>query len=570
MATSATSGYEASGLLPGTLSMKSRKVRRGQTSFGGLVSEAEATGEDICTMQNLSPVEFPTLSVREPRRLYLAAQNAGMPHGVTEHCGQVIFAQGTKLYVSSFPQEVTEVTTVSVSDSDKMFASFGEDLIVLPDKLRYNHATEQWNALELDSGWLTNVQVLGNRLTATGYNFLSTGFRAGNVITLETQASAQALAKEYKLRSVGGSYVTIAGTFPLEGTYTLRVRRTFPTLSGLFALGDRLYGYSGQTIRACEAGNFFNWSVVDPDCPAMAPVTLYMRDGGAFTAGLSWQGYPWFFKADRLCRMIGVGDGSGVLPPTPTLSVLTAPGVGLGRGATLCELGGALYYCADSGVYCFSGTFPQHIGGAWSDSIYGSCGGTDGRAYFLAATGADGIWRIYLYHPTEDHGEGAWYVQDMAHPVGMLHAPLREEDGKAGLLQMSDGSLWMTRSFYPAFQEGVLEGQSPGDASGGTSASTPMMGLAEFGDERACEPDGLRLLQVVLRAKGATGASMVVRVRYDDETEWQVLGVLSGSGRSCMYRLPVASRPCEWFRLRLQFFGTWKVSGLWKDMELIR
>lgn len=546
--------------LPGKLPGKNRHLRRGQTTFGGLVAEGRATGYDLCDMTNLGPVGYPALSTRPLRRMYINSRNSGIPHGMTRHRGQVVFAQGDKLYVSPSPGLALETGTVS--DTDKHFVPFGDNLFILPDKIYYNSTDGQCHPVELDSGVLEDVVIESGQLTTTEYNFHDAGFRSGDCFHLEVQGDRPSYALDgyYKIGTIIGGYMSIIGTFPTTGTYNIRVRREMPSLEGAFALGDRLYGYCGHTVMVCEAGNPFNWYARDISFAPTAPFLLETGDDESFTACTPWQGYPLFFKTGRICKLMGVSTGQVGAYPIPSLSEQPMPGVASGMAATLCEVGGALYYCANSGVYRYTGTYPQRISGTWSDGMTGGCGGTDGRAYYLSAMGTDGVWRTYLYRPADGEADEAWYVEDEGMVAAFSKEPVPENSGLSCLVQRPNGDLWMARSFDPPFTVGFDEAEI--DSHG-------LPAMAEFGDERACEPDGVRLLMLELRARGNVGDTMTVKIRYDGDTEWKALGSLTGNGHMTMYRVPGDARRCEWYRLRLEMTGSWRLSGLWRELETV-
>ena len=392
------------------------------------------------------------------------------------------------------------------------------------------------------------------------------GFRVGDCIRLDIQGDIKSavLNGYYRISALTESYLCVEGGFPERGTFTARVRRVMPDLEGLCAMGDRLYGFDGQSVYACEAGNPWNWYWADAASPETAPFSLHTAGGSDFTACTVWQGYPIFFRADGISRLMGRAHvAGGFLAATGvTLSEQSAPGIPAGQAATLCGLDGALYYCSGSDVYRYAGAAPARVCDGLPAGLRGICAGTDGRGLYLSATESNGTRRLFLYCP----GLG-WYRLDPVSVTAALFFPDGTGAGQGDfcLLQRLDGYLFLTRSSGTAATSGFMAATVP------TPEAT-----AEFGDETALLPDGGRLLAVHLRACGRIGSSLKLYVRYDGESSWQLLGSVAGSGREELIRIPVPPRPCRWFRFRLNFSGSgapgrpdgaFRVSGMWWDTE---
>ena len=413
---------------------------------------------------------------------------------------------------------------------------------------------------------MENVSIDNVYLTVPTAGLQTKGFRVGDCIRLDIQGDIKSavLNGYYRISALTESYLCVEGGFPERGTFTARVRRVMPDLEGLCAMGDRLYGFAGQSVYACEAGNPWNWYWADAASPETAPFSLHTAGGSDFTACTVWQGYPIFFRADGISRLMGRAHVAvGSLAATGvTLSEQSAPGIPAGQAATLCGLDGALYYCSGSDVYRYAGAAPARVCDGLPAGLRGICAGTDGRGLYLSATESNGTRRLFLYCS----GLG-WYRLDPVSVTAALFCPDGTGAGQGDfcLLQRLDGYLFLTRSSGTAVTSGFMAATVP------TPEAT-----AEFGDETALLPDGGRLLAVHLRACGRIGSSLKLYVRYDGESSWQLLGSVAGSGREELIRIPVPPRPCRWFRFRLNFSGSgapgrpdgaFRVSGMWWDTE---
>lgn len=550
--------------LPDRMPGKLRHVRHSCTVFGGLAGAGEVGADTLQAMANLVPCGYPALTTGNARLQYLAAPTTGAAHGLTLHRGKVVLAQGTGLFVSSDAGACTRLG--NVTDTDKRFASFGDLLFILPDGLVYNAADGSLREFGLDTGNMENVSIDNVYLTVPTAGLQTKGFRVGDCIRLDIQGDIKSavLNGYYRISALTESYLCVEGGFPERGTFTARVRRVMPDLEGLCAMGDRLYGFAGQSVYACEAGNPWNWYWADAASPETAPFSLHTAGGSDFTACTVWQGYPIFFRADGISRLMGRAHvAGGFLAATGvTLSEQSAPGIPAGQAATLCGLDGALYYCSGSDVYRYAGAAPARVCDGLPAGLRGICAGTDGRGLYLSATESNGTRRLFLYCP----GLG-WYRLDPVSVTAALFFPDGTGAGQGDfcLLQRLDGYLFLTRSSGTAATSGFMAATVP------TPEAT-----AEFGDETALLPDGGRLLAVHLRACGRIGSSLKLYVRYDGESSWQLLGSVAGSGREELIRIPVPPRPCRWFRFRLSFSGSgapgrpdgaFRVSGMWWDTE---
>lgn len=550
--------------LPDRMPGKLRHVRHSCTVFGGLAGAGEVGADTLQAMANLVPCGYPALTTGNARLQYLAAPTTGAAHGLTLHRGKVVLAQGTGLFVSSGAGACTRLG--NVTDTDKRFASFGDLLFILPDGLVYNATDGSLRKFGLDTGNMENVSIDNVYLTVPTAGLQTKGFRVGDCIRLDIQGDIKSavLNGYYRISALTESYLCVEGGFPERGTFTARVRRVMPDLEGLCAMGDRLYGFAGQSVYACEAGNPWNWYWADAASPETAPFSLHTAGGSDFTACTVWQGYPIFFRADGISRLMGRAHvAGGFLAATGvTLSEQSAPGIPAGQAATLCGLDGALYYCSGSDVYRYAGAAPARVCDGLPAGLRGICAGTDGRGLYLSATESNGTRRLFLYCP----GLG-WYRLDPVSVTAALFCPDGTGAGQGDfcLLQRLDGYLFLTRSSGTAATSGFMAATVP------TPEAT-----AEFGDETALLPDGGRLLAVHLRACGRIGSSLKLYVRYDGESSWQLLGSVAGSGREELIRIPVPPRPCRWFRFRLNFSGSgapgrpdgaFRVSGMWWDTE---
>lgn len=537
-----------------------RHERHSCTVFGGLAGSEQTGATDIQSMNGLIPHGYPALVTGAAYPRYLAHGSKGLAHGLTLHAGQLVVAQGTGLYAAALESRTTLAT--GLSNTDKRFASLGDQLLILPDQALYDATAHTLTKLPLDTGYVEDVDIDNVYLTVSDGSLYTQGFRVGDCVQLEIQGNIQSatLNGYYKLSAVTETYLCVEGGFPARGSFTVRIRRVMPDLEGVCALGDRLYGFAGRRLYACEAGNPRNWYATRGLSADAAPFSRTTEGGGAFTACIVWQGYLYLFREDGLSRL--AGGAGGMTAQTATLISLSAPGLPAAQAETLCELDGVLYYNAGDSVYRYGGSTATRVDTGLPEGIRGVCAGTDGRVLYLSAVESGGVNCLYLYHPA--HG---WYRQLSTSISHMLSRPveLTAGQGEVCVFQQDQGTLWLARSQGADWDTGFSTSLTP-------SAPGAMV---ELGDDLSLMPDGGRLLTVHIRAKGASRSQLKLYVCYDGG-EWFQLATLAGNGREKVYHVPVPPRPCSWFRFRLNFSGAgtpgavdgvFRVSGLWWDTE---
>ena len=528
--------------LPERLPAPLRRERVSLTRFDGLGREG------IEAAHNLSPRKSPALATRMPRGLYASTFGSGIPHGMAFFDGYLFFARGTRLYRTTDGRSVSDMG--AVSDTDKLFFVFGDRLYVYPDKLYVEKGGGMPGYVELDTGIIEQVSFQGSQATLPeGLLWTALGFRPGDGLrVLNADDSDPAPEGYYRIAALRGREATVVGAFPSVHVSNARFKRTVPTLERACVSGNRVYGVIGQDVYVSAAGSaldFYSHKASD----GSDPVILHTDTDGAFTACAPWQGYVVFFKSDRICRLMGSRSDSFTLTDTP------AVGIPRHLADTLCEVGGALFYCTDGGVYRYRGQEPDRVAPAGEEPVTGGRGGTDGYGYYLAVQREDSGWSQYLYLPETD----AWFAEDDVHPTGMIR-----RDGYL-CLQDSDGYIWMT------FSDGRATGCSFDERHVRGEVESSVTLAPDYG----LQPDGGRLVGIYIRATGGGGSEMEVRASYADgqagkdavEAEELSLGTYKGKMTDRLLRIPVTAKLCDGVRLRLVMTGPWVIHAVIREYE---
>ncbi len=527
-----------------------KRERISRQRFGGMESVAGGGAVEACrveAMENMSPRRAPSLATRKPRGMLVTAVGSGVPHGMAAFGGDLYFARGTVLYRMDSEAVVVLGT---VSDTDKRFFVFGERLYIYPDKLYLEAGSMTLKPMELDTGVIAGAVFRGNTVTLpAGQRWTALGFAAGECLRVVNADDVMPAPEGYyRILSVNGQVATVQGNFPATYESNAVFRRVVPDLERVCVSGDRVYGVAGKDLYVSAAGNALDfYSAGSGD--GRDPVHLRLDSEGDITACVAWQGYVVLFKADRICKLLGSRSDSFTLQERP------AVGISARLANTLCEVSGDLYYLAESGVYRYRGQEPQRISDLGEEGVRGGCGGTDGRAYYLAVERRGKVWRQYCYLPET----GEWYGEDGMRPVCMM-----ARDGYL-CIQDTEGYLWRTSS----------DGRDPDCVYDETAIVGAVVASVTLPPDYGFQPDGCRPVGIYLRATGEAGSVLEVMGEYAcggerkdaDGSREMLLGVFSGKMTDRLLRVPLAPRICDGLRLRLVMTGGWVIHEVTCEYE---
>ena len=541
---SAYNAYKMSGAdgLPPKMPSKVRRDRTYATKLGGAASIPQCEGG-----RNLSPRRMPDGATRPPRGLLLSDLGEGEPHGLVAFGGDLYFVRGTVLYRMDSDAVISLGT---VSDTDKRFFVFEDRLYIFPDKLYVQAGEVSLRSMEIDSGEVSGAVFRGSTVTLPdGMTWTGLGFRAGDCLRV-VNADMDLPAPEgyYRIKHISGREATLVEKFSAVSESTARFCRVVPDLDRVCVNGDRVYGVAGKAVYVSAVGSPLDfYSGGDGD--GRGGAILQLSSEGNITACAAWQGYVVFFKEDSICKLLGTRSDSFTLQERP------AVGVSERLADTVCEVGGALYYLNERGVYRYGGQEPERIsalGGMW---IGDGIGGTDGAAYYLALNNG-GNWRQYCYLPEER----AWFPEDGMHPRGMVC--------RNGFLCIQDGAgdLWLTSS----------DGRDPFCLSDEQEVLGPVRSSLVLPPDYEFQPEGCRLTGVFVRATGREGSVLEVFADFADglgggdaNGVGEVsLGVAEGGMTDRLFRFPVVPHSCDGVRIRLDMTGEWVIHGVIREYEV--
>ena len=333
--------------------------------------------------------------------------------------------------------------------------------------------------------------------------------------------------------------------------YLAKVKRVIPDLMYTFCHDNRLWGIDGDKICTSKLGDPFNFQ--DYSTIADASWTVGVASSGPFTGGIAYNGYPTFFKEDRIIRV------SGDYPAQySTFETADIPGVLKGSGKSLAVADGVLYYLSPEGVCAYTGSYPTVIGDDIGEVLTNGYGGAGGDKYFLEAEiSSVGFFRdssqvqndseksqsqndswgraVYVY----DTKVRAWTKEDALNTVGFT-------DIGRDLYALTDGGIYLLDSVKD-------EGEAEEDIDS-------VLEFAPIYDGHL-KKKGVSRIHLSISAE--TGAEVRFLISYDKEGYKEVMKISPSVRRN--YNIPLTVRRCGFYQLKIMAKGGYTLYGISRE-----
>ena len=553
--------------------------------FGGYRHTARVGSGEWYDMQNLTASHYPTLATRAPRGLYATPKAArGLGRFDT-----LLYVDGTELVVSDYR------VPLSLFDdgTPKKLTRMGAYVIVMPDK-RYVNLADLSDFGEIEAHvTVSDARVYPCRSDGAAYDrvVVSPGAPAApeegeSVAWIDTASTPRVLC-EYSAAmatwlplehpylciaaaGVGapfsaGDGVRFSGLpDALDGNYTLQectrdalvicgalceeqtiasltLAREMPDLDFVVEAGNRLWGCrygvgaDGKVINelyASALGDFRNWNVFEGS--AADAYIVGVGTDGAFTGAITYQGVPIFFKEHYMHRV------GGSYPANFQVVTAACEGVKEGSDESVVDLGDALIYHADGGIYLYDGSLPVCVSEALGDARFTqAAAGALGRTYYVSMRErATGAWHLFTF----DVSRGVWHREDNCHARAFTRvgSTLYFLDGEGRILTTEQGTLPAAEARVPFFAE------------------TGVIGLDT--------PAASYLSRLHLRFTMARGARVTVSVQYDSTGAFHELYTTKASGTRGVTAV-LRPRRADHLRLRIEGEGEVKLHALTTFVE---
>lgn len=324
-------------------------------------------------------------------------------------------------------------------------------------------------------------------------------------------------------------------SFDSEKTTTAKsatIAREMPDMDFIFGHDNRLWGAKGQTIYASKLGDFRNWNNFEGISTDSYSVDV--NEGGVFTGGISYMGFPMFFKTDTIYKVYGSRPSN--------FEVKGYAQSGCVNGGTLAVVNESLYYLSREGVMRYSGGSPQLVSDALGDPrypgnpIYGygafDNAFADGTKYMMWKTGTS---EYYEY----DTRRNIWHKQAIKDGVwsGTISYAYRWTD--VVFLVSTAGHHW--RKDY--------------DSVGDYNEVPYMVEFARFDLNTFASKYPVRLW-----FRYAAGNDVTLSVAYDGG-DWETSATLPETELVTKY-VPVPIRRCDSFRIKITGTGDFQLYAM--------
>ncbi len=475
---------------------------------------------------------YPLASTRRER---VISRVVDSPYGIAGHDG-VYYVSGGGFYDASVSDDEP---VGEVSEGVKQFAFHGNRLIIFPDKAYYDTVAHEFGSLEavwsgeasFTDGTYMEEPAEGCRIVTSGTAF---PFNAGDAVTIEGAGNEEnnvtlIIREISKDKKSLGFY---ENSFTTANTQTLKISRTVPDMDFICENENRLWGCKGDTIYASKLGDPFNFNVFDG--LASDSFSVDVGSAGDFTACFSYGGYSIFFKEDYIYKVYGDKPTNFQAMASATLGVMK------GSSGSIAIAGEALYYLSRVGVMVYTGGIPSNIAAPFGNAHYSDAvGGSDGVRYYISMRDtASGAYSLFCY----DTRYRDWWREDDTQAVGFAYY-----DGLRML--SSDGKMYRIGAYR--------------DAEDGEEREGAFDSMLEFFDITESSSDKKYVCKVQLRVMLSEGASVKVSMSFDDGP-YNEVKTLTDDGKHSYY-LPCVLHRCDYYRIKLEGVGQWKLCSLTRE-----
>lgn len=389
-----------------------------------------------------------------------------------------------------------------------------------------------------------------NTIKRTDGVWETTGLKVGDAITISGSAEEKNNSV-FVIREMSGQYLRFdENAFentPQEGgapeeTEQISMKKEVPDLDGIFTNEQRLWGWKGSMIYCSKLNDPTNFNVFDQ--LADDSWTYPMDGSGDIIGGIVYQGYPMFFKQDKVVRVYGDRPSQFRVMDVSTM------GLHPGCGKSLAIAGDTLLYVSRNGVTAYRGGYGENMHDSFGDLHFSEAvAATDGRRYFLSAYDGE-AWSIWVY----DTNWNAWFREDAQHIIhsaydrGNLYFIFENLQGHR--FMWLDGhavdvpETAMKENFYSEVEFGDFTGNywTAGRGYGNPSRK------------------GTSKIQLRVTLKNA---ALTVWISFDGGERRKVKSIQSEGKRS--YYLPIIPKRSDHYRIYLEGAGDWTLNSLVRE-----
>lgn len=414
------------------------------------------------------------------------------------------------------------------------------------------------NGAKLQDGTINGEKATANTLTFTGVSAINGVPKVGDGVEISglTEAPGNdkiAIVREVSYSKMGGGKLVFSDNcfkMPLgedgnpvaevEISGIVTIRKTVPDMDFCFEHDNRLWGYKGKTIYASKLGDPTNWNVFEG--LSTDAWSLATQKKGEFTGGVSYGGYPTFFREDAMARIYGA------TPQAFQVSETAMPGVKTGEAKSIAEAGSMLLYLSREGMMIYADEYPQNqVNVFGAAEIKNALACSDGTRYYAQLT-VDGEQALYCF----DSLHGLW---------------MKEDDPKLLSMTYDQGTIYglVDWNLAVAGTRAIIDISGSGGIGEAvvTQEETPVESFAEFGDFTSGSLNRKALSKLQLRMELEEGASARILISYDGGGWRQLWHLCEGRKRSV--QIPIVPRRCDHYRIRIEGVGMWRLYAMARE-----
>lgn len=470
-------------------------------AFRGLnYGEGYQDGE-LSDCKNLSTEKFPCISQRATR---VKVGQYEAPHTLHTKEGLLVIDGDTVFYNE---KKVGEVTL-----GKKQTATIGNYIVIFPDKVYYNVATDTFASME-ETYTASGLVFTKNTVTTTEGEFK---FRDGDAVTISGCATAEN-NKSLIIKGISEKTLTFKdNAFTAtteEGEVTLK--RKVPDLEFICESNYRLWGTMGNTIFSSKFSDPLNFEVFDN--LASDSYNIDVGSDGAFTGCIPYSSHICFFKENTLHKLYGTK------PSNFQITTANIYGVQSGCERSMCIVNEQLLYKGVDGIYAYTGGVPELISSKFGTRRFSEAVATcDGERYYISMKHGN-EWSMYVY----DVLKNIW---------------LREDDTRARDMAFYDGYVYFLDENGGLYKIDRTAGR--GDIEWSAT-------FCPF-NETVNEKKGYSKFH--LRIDMAEGAWLSVDVKTDTDTQWKEV-YTTHNEKAQTISVPILPNRCDSVLVRLRGKG---------------
>jgi hypothetical protein len=375
-------------------------------------------------------------------------------------------------------------------------------------------------------------------------------FSAGDAVTItgieshDSPRGIGAMEGARLVEAVGSDYLIITGITDAVytqdcGVHPLEIAREVPELDFVLEAGNRLWGCKrdANEIYASKLGDFKNWNVFS----GLSTDSWVGNVGSAgwFTGAVNHGGYPVFYKETVKHKVWLSSTGAHQITSIP------CNGVDSTCSESIAVYEGSVLYANQKGIYLEDGSGEMKISqplesGIYSSGSYGyGYGAVHEDKYYLSIWRSGSNRELLVY----DLNRKLWHRESGSDFVGLVSARRR----LYGVTKALEGGIW--------------------DLTGSRGEKEAEVDWrVRTGDLMLESPDRKYITRLTLRLELEPGSKLEIYVRYDQEKQWQKLGMTYGR-KLGSFSLPVRPRRCDHLQLELRGRGMGKVYSITKTLE---